>query len=1029
MGTANSTVKSGLQPGSHRANFRRLRRIASSFDQDEAGLQPIEHESREIEGAIESPESPAENIHFQFLDQCVQEISTYKLEARAKTATSVIDDIEKALQKQPDAKDAARFLTTIERLRSQNKPTKTVIGMLGDTGSGKSSIVNALLDEEMIVPTNCMRACTSVITELSYNASNDPDERYRAEVEFISPDDWRNELSQLSHDLLNGAGEVVRESLNAETEAGVSWAKINAVYPELTKESFADTNIDTLASTPYVQAVLGAKHIITDSDSASFFEEMQKYIDSDAQEGQRKRAGGRKQLQYWPLIKVVRIFVKADVLSTGAVIVDLPGVQDSNAARAAMAEKYIENCKYIWIVAPITRAVDDKTAQKLLGQTFKLQLKLDCKLDRVTFICSKTDEISVVEAAKSFRGQEDMSTRLQYLQRIEADFDKSREECQGIKDDLRQVELFIEQIQQQIDHWSEQLAGLDKGNMAQPYTGAPCKRKTSVQNTTPLKKRRIDLDSISISDSDISDGDNDPIKEEIEEKPTIREESPVESLTPARIWNEVNRLQREKTKIHEKQDYLHTQWDKAFDEHRRDARAKSAAEIDLKSLCIQSRNKFSKNAIQQDFARGIKESDQELAVRESEESFNPEHNVRDYKAIASSFPVFCVSSKAYQKLRGRFKRDEKVKGFSTLESTGMPQLRMLAKKLTESSREDIARSYMKNFRQFILTLSLWAQKKGNRAQLTEVMFKKDLDQLEMDLDFAAETVTSECRAILARYLYDKFDRSSTSAAKAALKTAQKWFGPRIDGGYAWNTYQAICIRKQVSPFRGVHTTRSVGHVDLNEDLAAPIKKLLANSWEVVFSARIPDAIAKFPAMSQSVREKFHSNVKGRIPKKDHKVLQASLMEHVRYEDIFKTFQSKVTRLQREANREFTPAVTRNMTRIYERCTRERGAGMYSRMKDTTLRSVKKSRSSMFSEATSGARGKLDAICDELESELSARITQSISGILYDFESGVIGSNLADASRAARVEVRKVLSTTDALFGVPVEDDRDVICLS
>jgi hypothetical protein len=103
--------------------------------------------------------------------------------------------------------------------------------------------------------------------------------------------------------------------------------------------------------------------------------------------------------------------------------------------------------------------------------------------------------------------------------------------------------------------------------------------------------------------------------------------------------------------------------------------------------------------------------------------------------------------------------------------------------------------------------------------------------------------------------------------------------------------------------------------------------------------------------------------------------------------------------------------------------------MYARMKDNTLRCIRDNRHSMFAEATSGARTKLDAICDELESELSTRISQSINGILNDFESGVIGSNLADASRAARVEVHELLSKTDALFGTPVEDDRDVICLS
>jgi hypothetical protein len=49
----------------------------------------------------------------------------------------------------------------------------------------------------------------------------------------------------------------------------------------------------------------------------------------------------------------------------------------------------------LWIVAPITRAVDDKAAKSLLGESFKRQLKYDGTYSRVTFICSKTDDISV----------------------------------------------------------------------------------------------------------------------------------------------------------------------------------------------------------------------------------------------------------------------------------------------------------------------------------------------------------------------------------------------------------------------------------------------------------------------------------------------------------------------------------------------------------------------------------------------------------------------------------------------------------
>ncbi len=69
----------------------------------------------------------------------------------------------------------------------------------------------------------------------------------------------------------------------------------------------------------------------------------------------------------------------------------LTGVADANAARNNIAKDYMKKCNCIWILAPITRAVDDKTARgktfwfcvvrvidvtrvDLLGDAFKMQL-------------------------------------------------------------------------------------------------------------------------------------------------------------------------------------------------------------------------------------------------------------------------------------------------------------------------------------------------------------------------------------------------------------------------------------------------------------------------------------------------------------------------------------------------------------------------------------------------------------------------------------------------------------------------------
>ena len=79
-------------------------------------------------------------------------------------------------------------------------------------------------------PTNTMRACTAVVTELSYNYS---DISYRAEIEFITEEDWRKELTILFQDLLNDNGEVSRDSSNLDR----CWGRVCENTRRLSKEN------------------------------------------------------------------------------------------------------------------------------------------------------------------------------------------------------------------------------------------------------------------------------------------------------------------------------------------------------------------------------------------------------------------------------------------------------------------------------------------------------------------------------------------------------------------------------------------------------------------------------------------------------------------------------------------------------------------------------------------------------------------------------------------------------------------------
>ncbi|MCJ1312891.1 hypothetical protein MMC25_006567 [Agyrium rufum] len=348
-----------------------------------------------------NPAPDAEHAQRFNLQKIMADVSLEILEAGVKRGVKLLDDLKITLsEKVKDSEDAAQWITQIERLSKQAVKTKTIIGVVGNTGAGKSSVINAMLDEVRLVPTNTMRACTAVVTELSYNESRFA---YCAEIEFFTSQEWEKELKTLFEDLLDPSGELSRDCTVEDSDAGIAYAKIKAVYPKKTRDDIKSSSIQQMLRE--VSHVLGTTRKINEDDSLKFYKKLQSYVDSKEKSTGKDNEKGKKkppkEREVWPLIKVVRIFVKSDALATGAVIVDLPGVHDANAARVAVAETYMKQCTGLWIVAPIIRAVDDIAAKNLLSEGFKRQMKMDGGYGSVTFVSSKTNDISISEASDS----------------------------------------------------------------------------------------------------------------------------------------------------------------------------------------------------------------------------------------------------------------------------------------------------------------------------------------------------------------------------------------------------------------------------------------------------------------------------------------------------------------------------------------------------------------------------------------------------------------------------------------------------
>jgi hypothetical protein len=589
-------------------------------------------------------------------------------------------------------------------------------------------------------------------------------------------------------EFLTETGGISRDVGDENSDAGIAWAKFHSVYPNITRDSLGDCTVESLMSERSVLAALGTTKRINTQYPNSFYQQLQRYVDSKEKVTKKSKDKDKPKktfdMEYWPLIKVVRLYVKAPALSTGAVIVDLPGVHDSNAARAAVAQGYMKQCTGLWIVAPINRAVDDKAAKTLLGESFKRQLKYDGGFSSVTFICSKTDDISITEAVDTLELDEEVEGLFGQQHQLEQKIKTLQQKIDELKETQDVYRVAQKEASNDIETWEELQERLDDGKV----TFAPIVRnkRKRMQQKNARKRRQRDPDD---SDEDFIVSDEESAQSEDEGLSDDDVQPPQSALTDDDVKSKLKEL-REAKKGARREGVALTEQMKELRLQIRDSRAEIATiKAEISHICIAGRNDYSKRAIQQDFAAGIKELDQENAVEEDEENFNPDEELRDYEEVGKSLPVFCVSSRAYQQMSGRLQKDDAVPGFKIPEETEMPQLQAHCKKLTEAGRIQTARTFLLSLCQQLTTFTLWASDDGTGLKMTDddkrkqvKYLDKRLEELENGLEQSVRVCLNVMKTELNNQIFDKYPDLINEAIHAAPDTAQKWGAHRTEGG-------------------------------------------------------------------------------------------------------------------------------------------------------------------------------------------------------------------------------------------------------
>lgn len=282
-------------------------------------------------------------------------------------------------------------------------PETLKIGLVGNSGAGKSSLVNSLLDIKNFAKVgDSGEACTCVATEYHYHNLK----TYTIEVVYFTKErlleQFKTHLKAYRRCHLHRA-EDDEEKRDLGKAASIAWHAFEAAFRNqnlLTKAYMLQENeqvlIDNFSSWIDGSAPLGyheaAKHLsyirresIVDQEECS---NRVMQLTSERSDGEVAAS--------WPYIERVVVYLNAHILKGGLVLVDLPGLHDTNMARRMITERYIVNCDEVFAVSQIGRAITDAAMPAVIDLAKKTKRK------SVGIVCTRSDDIAPEEAERDW---------------------------------------------------------------------------------------------------------------------------------------------------------------------------------------------------------------------------------------------------------------------------------------------------------------------------------------------------------------------------------------------------------------------------------------------------------------------------------------------------------------------------------------------------------------------------------------------------------------------------------------------------
>ncbi|KFY06936.1 hypothetical protein V492_07602 [Pseudogymnoascus sp. VKM F-4246] len=298
-------------------------------------------------------------------------------------AKDAADAMERAGNPVVAGGDLQRLINNATELSTFESSETRTIAVLGDSGEGKSSLINSLLHFPGISKTGDIgSACTSVVTEYRQKTTEHV-ALITIEVEYLSMDEIEDLIKELVWNyrqmyLPSTEGDSTSENEYAtmQRKSEQAWSSLEAGFshqPSFNKAMLINDMSEAGLSVTNSQLLQWA----CDLDWPDSGENGKWTSTADTADECCEKTSVFMQDRFWPFTKIIRVYLQAEVLKTGIILADLPGLHDTNLARVKATQDYLLRCDHIFIVAKISRAITDQSLKSSLYSVLSRHAELE----------------------------------------------------------------------------------------------------------------------------------------------------------------------------------------------------------------------------------------------------------------------------------------------------------------------------------------------------------------------------------------------------------------------------------------------------------------------------------------------------------------------------------------------------------------------------------------------------------------------------------------------------------------------------